>query len=114
VRPLVAEAWACVTPIRQGGGSRLKILEAMALGTPVVSTAKGAEGLDLTPGEEILIADGPAEFAAQVVRLLGDAGLRARLAVHGRRAVEARYDWRAIGAQFVDLVESTVQERDRP
>lgn len=114
VRPLVAGAWAGVVPIRQGGGSRLKILEAMALGTPVVATTKGAEGLDLTPGDEILIADEPAEFAAQVVRLLGDPDLRARLAASARRAVEARYDWRAIGAQFVDLVESTVRERSSP
>jgi len=114
VRPLVAGAWACVVPIRQGGGTRLKILEAMALGTPVVSTTKGAEGLDLAPGEEILIADEPADFAAQVVRLLRDADLRARLAANARRAVEARYDWRAIGQQFVELVESAVQKRGSP
>ena len=111
VRPLVAGAWACVVPIRQGGGTRLKILEAMALGTPVVSTTKGAEGLDVTPGKNILIADKPADFASQVVRLMGDPDLRERLAVNGRRLVEERYDWRAIGQNFVRLVESVVEQR---
>ena len=76
VRCPVAEASGCVVPIRQGGGTRLKILEAMALGTPVVSTSKGAEGLEVTPGHDILIADEPAEFADQVIRLLRDAALR--------------------------------------
>ena len=63
IRPVIASAAVCVVPLRQGGGTRLKILEAMALGTPVVSTSKGAEGLDVTPGHDILIADEPAEFA---------------------------------------------------
>ena len=59
----VAEAAVCVVPIRQGGGTRLKILEAMALGTPVVATSKGAEGLDAVDGEHLLLADDPATFA---------------------------------------------------
>ena len=57
IRPVVARSWASVVPLRAGGGTRLKILESMALGTPVVSTSKGAEGLDVTDGENILIAD---------------------------------------------------------
>jgi glycosyltransferase involved in cell wall biosynthesis len=108
IRMPVAEAAICVTPIRQGGGTRLKILEAMALGTPVVSTTKGAEGLEVTPEQEIAIADGPAEFAAEVVRLLGDRSLRARLAANGRRLVEERYNWGQIGEEFVKLVEDVV------
>jgi len=111
VRPLVAGAWACVVPIRQGGGTRLKILEAMALGTPVVSTAKGAEGLAVTPERDILIADEPGDFAAQVVRLLREPGLRERLAHNARSLVEQRYDWQAIGQQFVRLVEAAVEEK---
>jgi glycosyltransferase involved in cell wall biosynthesis len=111
VRPLVAGASACVVPIRQGGGTRLKILEAMALGTPVVSTTKGAEGLEVTPGKNILIADEPADFASQVVRLMREPDLRERLAVNARRLVEERYDWRAIGQNFVRLVESVVEQR---
>jgi glycosyltransferase involved in cell wall biosynthesis len=106
VRPLVAGAWACIAPIRQGVGTRLKILEAMALGTPVVATFKGAEGLDVTPGQDILIADRPAEFANQVVRLLRDPGLRRHLTGNARRLVEERYNWEEIGRRFVEMVEA--------
>jgi glycosyltransferase involved in cell wall biosynthesis len=105
VRPLVAGASACVIPLRQGGGTRLKILEAMALGTPVVSTAKGAEGLDVVDGEHLLLADSPADFAEAVARLLRDLALRQRLAISARALVEQRYDWAQIGAHFVHLVE---------
>jgi len=104
----VAEAAACVVPIRQGGGTRLKILEAMALGTPVVSTTKGAEGLSVTDGEHLLLADDPASFAACTLRLFRDDGLRSRLARNARRLVEERYDWAQIGQRFVHLVEETV------
>ena len=110
VRPLVAAAWACVVPLRQGGGTRLKILEAMALGTPVVATTRGAEGLEARPERDLLLADEPAEFAAQVVRLLRDAGLRQRLAHNARRLVKQRYDWAAIGERFVALVEAVARE----
>jgi len=65
----------------------------MALGTPVISTSKGAEGLDVTPGQDILIADEPSAFADAVLRLLDDQALRARLATNGRRLVEERYSW---------------------
>ncbi len=108
IRPVVSKAWVCVVPLRQGGGTRLKILEAMALGTPVVSTSKGAEGLAVTHDQDILIADQSDDFARQVVRLLGDADLRARLAVNGRHLVEQRYSWQLIGKDFCALVESTV------
>lgn len=100
VRPAVAGAWTCVVPLRLGGGTRLKILEALALGTPVVSTAKGAEGLDLVPGQEILIADGPAELAEATLRLLREPSLRERLSAAGRRAVVDRYGWAEIGGRM--------------
>jgi glycosyltransferase involved in cell wall biosynthesis len=109
IRPVVAGAWACVVPLREGSGTRLKILEAMALGTPVISTSKGAEGLEVIPEESILIADGPTAFARQVVRLLGDGELRARLAVNGRQLVEQRYSWKQIGKDFCALVEETAK-----
>lgn len=105
VRLPVAAASVCVVPLRQGGGTRLKILEAMALGTPVVATSKGAEGLDAVDGEHLLIADTPETFAARTVALLHDEPLRRRLAANARRLVEERYEWRQIGAQFVALVE---------
>ena len=111
IRPVIARAAVCVVPLRQGGGTRLKILEAMALGTPVVATSKGAEGLEVTPGYDILIADEPAEFAQQVINLLGDGALRHRLATNARHLVERRYDWQQIGRRFVDLVEAAVEAR---
>jgi glycosyltransferase involved in cell wall biosynthesis len=105
IRTEVAGATLCVIPLRKGGGTRLKILEAMALGTAVVSTSKGAEGLAVADGIHLLIADGPADFAGQIVRLLRDGGLRRQLAENGRRLVEQRYDWRSIGRAYVDVVE---------
>jgi glycosyltransferase involved in cell wall biosynthesis len=111
IRPMIASAAVCIVPLRQGGGTRLKILEAMALGTPVVATSKGAEGLDATPGRDILIADDATEFANQVVRVMRDATLRAEVASNARRLVEHRYDWQQIGGRFVDLVEAAASRR---
>lgn len=111
IRPLVAGAWVCVVPIRQGGGTRLKILEAIALGTPVVTTTKGAEGLELTPGSEILIADAPDDFAGRVLRLLHDSALREQLVRNARCLVEQRYDWTEIGERFVEAVEGATMRR---
>jgi glycosyltransferase involved in cell wall biosynthesis len=105
VRNCVAESAVCVIPLRIGGGTRVKILEAMALGVPVVSTTKGAQGLAVTPGKDILIADEPAEFADLVCTLFSDQALRRRLARQARRFVEAFYDWRVCIAPLEDLLE---------
>lgn len=111
IRPVVAASWVCVVPLRVGGGTRLKILEAMALGTPVVTTSKGAEGLDVSPGQDILIADEPAEFATSTLRLLRDPALRQHLAHHGRKLVERKYSWTKIGQKLNSLLEIVVRER---
>jgi len=100
VKGLVARSAACVVPLRLGGGTRLKILEAMALGTPVVSTSKGAEGLAVTPDQNILIADRPEDFAGQVLRLLDDPALAEHLTTNGRGLVERSYTWDRIGAEL--------------
>ena len=105
VRPVVARSWACVVPLRTGGGTRLKILEAMALGTPVVSTPKGAEGLEVIDGKHLLIGDTPAEFARQTVRLLREPSLRETLSSHARQLVEEHYDWAKIGDRYFELLE---------
>jgi len=94
VMPVVGGSAVCVVPLRLGGGVRLKIPEAMALGTPVVSTSVGAEGLHVTDGRNILIADNPVDFASHVVRLLDDAALRQRLA-HAARGFVEGYSWEA-------------------
>ena len=90
-------------PLRIGSGTRLKILEALAMGKAIVSTSVGAEGLDLKDGEEIFIADEPTVFADAVTRLLTDASLRRRLGEHGRARVERDYDWRSIGEKLHSL-----------
>ena len=106
VRRPVAAAAVAVVPLRQGGGTRLKVLEAMALGTPVVATSKGVEGLSLTADEHFLLADTPAAFAGAVARLLRDPVRARRLACAARTWVAARYDWTETGARFVRVVET--------
>jgi glycosyltransferase involved in cell wall biosynthesis len=105
VRPLVAAAAVSLVPVRVGGGTRLKILETMALHTPVVATAKGAEGLDVRHGDHLLIADAPEDFAEAVLRMLGDPALRQRLIENGYHLVRERYNWAAVMPQFLGLIE---------
>ncbi len=101
--PYYQRSCLSVVPLRAGSGTRLKILESMALGRPVVSTNLGCEGLVVTHGENILVADTPADFAAQTVRLLNDRELRRCLIVNGRRLVETTYDWQAIAQQLLQI-----------
>lgn len=109
VHPLIASSWVSLAPIQQGGGTRMKILEAMALQTPVVATSKGAEGLDATPDVHLLIADSAEDFSQQVIRLLQDSQLRQRLADNAYRLVKEKYDWAAVMPRFLDLVESVAR-----
>jgi glycosyltransferase involved in cell wall biosynthesis len=102
IRPLVARAAVYVVPLRVGGGSRLKILDAMACGRAVVSTSIGCEGLDVTDQENILIADSPKQFADAVLSVLEDDGLRERIAAKGRRLVEVCYSWEKIAGLLED------------
>lgn len=111
VTPAVRSSWVSVVPLREGGGTRLKVLESMALGTPVISTRKGAEGLNIHPGEDILLADSPQEMADAICAVLGSDALRARLARGGRARVENEYDWRMIGRRLVELAEDVVKQR---
>jgi glycosyltransferase involved in cell wall biosynthesis len=99
-RPYWARAAVAVVPLRAAAGTRLKILEAAACGVPVVSTSVGAEGLELTDGGEIRLADTPAEFARAVAGLLADPDSRRRQAAAARRRVEERYGWDSIGRAF--------------
>lgn len=91
MRAEIAKSAVCVVPLRIGSGTRLKILEAAAMAKPIVSTRLGAEGLDFVPGEEILIADEPKEFARAVAKLLKDGRLRESMGRAARRRVESRY-----------------------
>jgi sugar transferase (PEP-CTERM/EpsH1 system associated) len=106
VRPYIAGAAVYVVPLRIGGGTRLKVLEAMAMGKAIVSTALGCEGFDLVPGQELVVANTPSEFAAAVLALLRDPERRARLGRAGRRFAGSRYDWRIIVPQLERVYET--------
>jgi glycosyltransferase involved in cell wall biosynthesis len=93
VRPFLARAAVVVVPLRIGGGSRIKILEALAMAKAVVSTSIGAEGLAVTDGVHLLLADAPSDFAARTVELLKSSEERLRLGENGRKLVVERYSW---------------------
>lgn len=97
LRSEVARARCVVVPLRVGGGTRLKILEAWSLGKAVVSTSIGCEGLRAEPGDNILVADSAQSFAAEVVRLIGDSRLRESLGRRARQTVVQYYDWDTLG-----------------
>jgi glycosyltransferase involved in cell wall biosynthesis len=93
VRPYLAGARVYVAPLRVGGGTRLKLLEAMAMGKPIVSTAVGAEGFPVVNEQELILADAPENFAREVLDLLENPTRRARLAAAGRAFAQANYGW---------------------
>lgn len=111
IRAPVSQASVCVVPLRTGGGTRLKILEAMALGTPVVTTSKGAEGLTAVDGVHLLVADTPDQFAKVTVKLLSEPKLCAALSDNARRLVVENYDWQQIGNRFVQMIEQAVASK---
>jgi sugar transferase (PEP-CTERM/EpsH1 system associated) len=96
VRPYIAGAALYVIPLRIGGGTRLKVLEAMAMGKAIVSTALGCEGFELAPGQELVVADTPNEFAAAVLALLRDPDRREAMGHTAQQYASTRYDWRMI------------------
>jgi glycosyltransferase involved in cell wall biosynthesis len=111
VRPYYEEALAAVVPLRTGSGTRLKILEAMAARVPVVSSTLGAEGLDVSPGENVLIADSVTEWVGAIQRLASDKDLWRKLGAAGRALVEERYDWRTIGRSLRDTYMNLLSRR---
>ncbi|MBI4477557.1 MAG: glycosyltransferase [Acidobacteria bacterium] len=111
VRPFIGEASVYVVPIRAGGGTRLKILEALAMEKAVVSTTVGAEGLPLVPGRHFLSADDPQQFAQSVVSLLRSPGERRRLGEEGRHLVERHHSWARVTRAFEARCEEVVRNR---
>ena len=108
VRPYMQRAASCVVPLLNGGGTRLKILEALAMRKPVVSTSVGAEGLPLTTGREILIADEPESFAQAVLSLFKDSELSNRLAAHGHTLITEQFDWKQLAKRLDEAWDETV------
>jgi sugar transferase (PEP-CTERM/EpsH1 system associated) len=96
IRPYIASAQVYVVPLRMGGGTRLKVLQAMAMGKAIVSTRLGAEGIAGQSGKHLMLVDNPRDFAATVLSLLVDPDHRQALGTHARRLVEREYVWDAI------------------
>jgi polysaccharide biosynthesis protein PslH len=100
VRPQLRAAALAVAPLRFGGGSNVRVLEAMALGRPVVATSVAINGIDAVSGRELFVADDAAGLAAATLRVLGDRELATQLGRSGRDLIERRYDWDLIAAQL--------------
>ena len=113
IRPYLGRAAVCVVPLKVGGGTRLKIFEAMAMGKPVVSTSIGAEGLPVQDGNELLIADGAERFAHTVIRILRDRNFASRLGREARAAVCDRFGWEKAAAAFGRICESVAANSAR-
>jgi len=105
IRPYLWNAQVSIVPLRIGSGTRLKIYESMAAGAPVVSTSVGAEGLPLSPGEHLLIADTPESFAASCVTLLESAEKRRAMAQRAWELVSARFSWESVAQAFEALLD---------
>ncbi len=112
VRPYVWRSQVYIVPLRVGGGTRLKVFEAVAMGCPIVSTSIGVEGLPLEPDQHYLLSDDPEDFAAAVVRLLNDATLRDRLARQAYEYVRERFSSRVVAKTFEDICAGVASGRD--
>jgi glycosyltransferase involved in cell wall biosynthesis len=103
VRPYYRNALAEVVPLRVGSGTRLKILEAMAAGVPVISTRLGAEGLEVSNGRDILLAETPEDLLGAIQALTNSPERRQSIAAAGRETVGSRYDWPILGAKLFEI-----------
>ncbi len=111
VRPYYREAAAAIVPLKTGGGTRLKILEAFAAGVPVVSTTLGAEGLDVKPGDHVLIADRKEDWTRHLGVLASNPAEWERLAAAGKELARTRYDWDILGEMLFRTYERWLNER---
>jgi len=109
IKMLIKSSCASIAPLLSGGGTRLKILEAMAMGTPVISTSKGAEGLDASVGEHLFVGNSPEVFADQVVKILQNENLRNQVSKSAYRFVKEKYNWETTLPRFLSLVEAAVR-----
>ena len=114
VRPYLERASIMIVPLRIGGGTRLKILEGMAMELPVVSTTVGAEGLPLVPGEHIELADSPADFANAILTLLDDPAGAEALGARGAAQVRTHHGWDRAAERFSDLCDAATRHRQHP
>jgi len=113
IRPYIARGAVYVVPLRVGSGTRLKIFEAMAMGRAVVSTTIGAEGLPVTNGVDIVLADEPQSFADAVCRLMDSREERNRIGNAARKLVEEKYSWESVAEQVQNILRSNHQKQPR-
>lgn len=111
VRPYLESAAVCICPLKNGSGTRLKLLEYMAMAKAVVSTTAGAEGLEILPGKDMIIANTPESFADSVTNLLQDETHRHLLGNHARRTVIKKYDWENTTTKAVAIIESLASNK---
>ena len=100
IRPYMDRAQVYLCPMRDGGGTRLKILDALSMGKPIVATTMALEGIDVTPEKEVLVADTPDEFVRQIQRVMHDDALAPELSRNGREFVERKFSWEVIGREM--------------
>jgi glycosyltransferase involved in cell wall biosynthesis len=113
IRPFVKRAAVMLAPLRIGGGTRLKVLEALAMGKAMVSTPLGCEGIAVKSGEHLAVADDPLNFAREVVRLLDDPAAANAMGARGRALAERHYGWPALAAEMERALEGVVSRRGR-
>jgi glycosyltransferase involved in cell wall biosynthesis len=114
VRPYLAGAAAIAVPVRIGGGTRLKVVEGLAMAKPIVTTSLGCEGIAVREGEHLLIADDPSAFASAILELFADPGLGARLGDAGRQLAEREYSWQSAGERMEALYRQVAGTRPSP
>jgi polysaccharide biosynthesis protein PslH len=114
IRPFVARGSVCIVPLRIGGGTRLKIFEAMAMSKAVVSTSVGAEGLPVRTGENIVLADAPKDFAESVISLLRDPNRRQRMGAAARALVQENYNWSRVAESFARTLAEVIPALGSP
>lgn len=114
IRPFLAQGAVCIVPLRIGGGTRLKIFEAMAMGKAVVSTSVGAEGLPVRSGENVILADAPTDFAQAVISLLRSPDERHRIGRAARTLVEKKYSWGSVAEGFARTLEDVIKLHAAP
>ena len=113
-RPYISRATVYIAPLRIGGGTRFKLLEAMALARPVVTTTVGAEGFSVQSGRELLLADSATDFAQAVLRLMSDSTLAGEIGRRGRDFVLAHYNWEAIIPRLEALYQRLAARKSPP
>jgi polysaccharide biosynthesis protein PslH len=113
VRPYMERAQVYLCPMRDGGGTRLKILDALAMGVPIVATQMALEGIDVVADIDVLVANNPGEFVKQIVRLVGDPALWHQLQTNGRAFVERHFAWPVIRREMETAFRTSGQARQR-